>query len=137
MKIKSLKAPALIGLFGVLYTLLVGLGTTLFFRHLGALLSFLAPFLGLDAEVGTLLSDIFGQLQTADLTLPLLGILLCLCLSVPILLLGRRHKAAAVVLLLLLLLPLIVGNVWFTTINDIRFDQVLAQLVPLLSSGIL
>ncbi len=137
MKIKSLKTPALIALFGVLYTVLIGLGTTLFFRHLGELLAALAPTLGLDPETGTLLTDIFGQLQTADLTLPLLGILLCLCLSVPILLLGRKHKVAAVLLLLLLLLPLTLGNIWFTTVNDIRFDRVVAQLVPLLSSGIL
>ncbi len=137
MKIKSLKTPAMIGLFGVLYTLLIGLGTTLFFRHLGELLAFLTPVIGLDAETGDLLSGIFGQLKTADLTLPLLGIGLCFLLAVPILFLGRKHRIAAVLLLVLLLLPLVAGNIWFTTVNDIRFDRVLAQLVPLLGSGIL
>ncbi len=137
MRIQSLKTAALIGLFAILYTLLVGLGTTLFFRHLGELLAFLAPTLGLDTETGALLSAIFGQLQTADLDLPLLGIGLSFVLAVPVLCLGRKHKVTAVVLLVLLLVPLVLGNVWFTTVNEIRFDRVIAQLVPLLSSGIL
>ncbi len=157
MHYRSLRYLAALIITGSLYTIYIGLGTVWFFRGLGEILLFLSPYVGLDESTGLMLADIFGQLKTATLELPLEATgVACFLLCGLFLWLEMRKKSLSaadrakpksgwgigrilvtVVILLVLSLPLTGINIWFTDVNEIRFDRVMAQLVPMLESGIL
>ncbi len=157
MRFRSLRYLTALVITGSLYIILVGLASVWFLRGLGEILAKVAPLVGLDSETGDMLAGIFGQLQTAELNLPLeatgvacfllCALLLWLCMqktsknTIP----GTEEKKKGwigrilltTVVLLILALPLTAVNIWFTDVNDIRFDRVMAQLIPMLQSGIL
>ena len=145
-------------LSGAILTILVGMAATWFLRSLGSILASLAPTLGLDEGTAEMLAEIFGQLREASLNLPLeiVGLVCFLFCGLAILLLAGRHapetpaeelgaprkkKTGKIILVcvlgVILFLPLTLVTIWFTEVNDIRFDRVMATLVPLLNSGLL
>lgn len=165
MAIRSLRYIATLMLSGAILTILVGLASVWFLRSLGGILGSLAPTLGLDADTAEMLTEIFDQLKEASLNLPLeiIGLVCFLFCGLAILfLVGRRvpetpaeeikeeietrkiprnKKTGKIVLVcvlgVILFLPLTLVTIWFTEVNDIRFDRVMATLIPLLNSGIL
>ena len=158
MTVRSLRYIATLALSGAILTILVGLAATWFLRSLGSILSSLAPTIGLDEGTAETVVEIFGQLQRASLNLPLeiVGLVCFLFCALAILFLaGRRapetpaeemkapkkKKTGKIILVcvlgVLLFLPLTLVTIWFTEVNDVRFDRVVAMLIPLLNSGIL
>ena len=162
MAIRSLRYMATLLLSGAIFTILVGLASVWFLRSLGTILGSLAPALGLDDGTAGMISEIFGQLKQADLNLPLecTGVACFLLCGLAILFLCGRKKAVpaeenglptapagskirvrrivlVAVLGVVLFLPLTFVTIWFTEVNEIRFDRVIQSLIPLLGSGIL
>ena len=158
MTVRSLRYIATLALSGAILTILVGMASTWFLRSLGSILASLAPVLGLDEGTVETIVEIFGQLQGASLNLPLeiVGLVCYLFCALAILFLAGRHapetpadelkapkkkKTGKIILVcvlgLLLFLPLTLVTIWFTEVNDVRFDRVVAMLIPLLNSGIL
>ena len=158
MTVRSLRYIATLLLSGALLTILVGMASVWFLRSLGAISGSLAPALGLDADAAQTVSEIFGQLRSATLNLPLeiVGLVCFLFCGLAILFLAGRHspetpaaemnvpktkKTGKIVLVcvlgVILFVPLTIVTIWFTEVNDIRFDRVMALLVPLLNAGIL
>lgn len=158
MTVRSLRYIATLALSGAILTILVGMAATWFLRSLGKILGSLAPTLGLDEGTTETVTEIFGQLREASLNLPLeiVGLVCFLFCGLAILFLTGRHvpetpaeemktprkkKTGKIILVcvagVILFLPLTLVTIWFTEVNDIRFDRVMAALVPLLNSGIL
>ena len=158
MTVRSLRYIATLVLSGAILTILVGLTATWFLRSLGSILGSLALALGLDEGTTETVVEIFGQLQEASLNLPLeiVGLVCFLFCALAILFLAGRHapetpaeemkvtkkkKTGKIILVcvlgVILFLPLALVTIWFTEVNDIRFDRVIAMLIPLLNSGIL
>ena len=52
-----------------------------------------------------------------------------------------KKKTGRIVLVaaagVLLFIPLSLATIWFTEVNDIRFDRVIQSLIPLLQAGLL
>lgn len=158
MRVRPLRHIATILLSGAILTFLAGMTSVCFLRNLGGIIGSLAPILGLDADTAQTLSEIFGQLRSASLNLPL-GIVgpICFLFSgfAALFLLGRPSpktsteetstpktiKAGRIVtfcvLGVILFLLLTAVTIWFTEVNDIRFDRVMTRLVSLLDAGIL
>lgn len=158
MHVRSLRHIATILLSGAILTFLVGIASVWFLRNLGGITGSLAPVLGLDADTAQTLSEIFGQLRSASLNLPL-GIVGPMCFLfagfAALFLLGRpspknsteetstpkTKKAGRIVAVCVLgvvfFLLLTAVTVLFTEVNDIRFDRVMTRLVSLLNAGIL
>ena len=158
MTVKPLRYATIVLLSGAILTFLVEMTSVCFLRNLGGIIGSLAPILGLDADTAQTLSEIFGQLRYASLNLPL-GIVgpMCFLFSgfATLFLLGKpspktsteetnipkAKKAgrivAVCVLGVILFLLLTAVTIWFTEVNDIRFDRVMVRLVSLLDAGIL
>ena len=158
MTIRSLRYIATLLLSGAILTILVGMAATWFLRSLGNILGSLAPALGLDEGTAETVAGIFAQLREASLNLPLeiIGLVCFLFCGLAILFLAGRHvpetpaeemkaprkkRTGKIILVcvlgILLFVPLTLVTIWFTEVNDIRFDRVMSTLVPLLNSGIL
>ena len=153
MTVKPLRYIAAPLLSGAILTFLVGIASVCFLRNLGVITGSLAPALGLDADTAQTLSEIFGQLRSASLNLPLeivgpLCFLFCgfaaVFLHFPQTTAGenpKAKKAGRIVMVCLLgvilFLLLTAATIWFTEVNDIRFDRVMTRLVSLLNAGIL
>lgn len=156
MHIRSLRYIATLLLSGALLTILVGMASVWFLRSLGAILASLAPSLGLDAGTADTLSEIFGQLRSAELNLPLecTGVACFIFCALAILFLAgwkkkpdvpgeepvKRKKTGRIVLVcvlgVVLFLPLTIITIWFTEVNDIRFDRVMQSLLPMVQAGL-
>lgn len=155
MRIKPLRYIAVALLSGAILTFLVGIASVCFLRNLGVITGSLAPALGLDADTAQTLSEIFGQLRSASLNLPLeivgpLCFLFCGFAAVflhppkataksestpTVKKAGKIVTVCALGVILFLLLTAV--TIWFTEVNDIRFDRVMTRLVSLLNAGIL
>lgn len=158
MTVKPLRYAAIVLLSGAILTFLVGIASVWFLRNLGGIIGSLAPILGLDADTAQTLSEIFGQLRSASLNLPL-GIIGSMCFLfsgfAALFLLGKpspktsteetstpkTKKAGRIVtvcvLSVIFFVLLTAVTIWFTEVNDIRFDRVMVRLVSLLDAGIL
>ena len=156
MHIRSLRYIATLILSGAILTILVGMASVWFLRNLGSILVSLAPALGLDSGTADMLSEIFGQLKDAELNLPLecTGAACFILCGVAILFLaGRRKKrdlpgeepkpkkktgriVLVCVLSVVLFLPLTLVTIWFTEVNDLRFDRVMLSLLPMVQAGL-
>lgn len=142
MRVKPLQHLAAPVLSGAVITLLVGMASSCFLRNLGVITGSLA--LGLNADTAQTLSDIFGQLQSASLNMPLeitgpVCFLLCglaawFIFRKPA---PKRRIVTVCVLGVILFMLLTAVTIWFTKVNDIRFDRVMIRLVSLLKAGIL
>ena len=156
MHIRSLRYIATLILSGAILTILVGMASVWFLRNLGSLLVSLAPALGLDSGTADMLSEIFGQLKDAELNLPLecTGAACFILCGVAILFLAGRRKnrdlpgeepkpkkktgriVLVCVLGVVLFLPLTLVTIWFTEVNDLRFDRVMLSLLPMVQAGL-
>ena len=153
MRVKSLRFCVALLLSGSVLTFIVGIASVCFLRNLGWITGSLAPILGLNADTAQTLSEIFGQLRSASLSLPLeiLGVLCLLFCGFAIIVLhfpnidakeySKAKKVGKIVLVcvlgVILFLLLTAVTIWLTEVNDIRFDRVMVRLVSLLKSGIL
>ncbi len=156
MHIRSLRYIATLILSGAILTILVGMASVWFLRNLGSLLVSLAPALGLDSGTADMLSEIFGQLKDAELNLPLecTGVACFILCGLAILFLAGRRKnrdlpceepkpkkktgriVLVCVLGVVLFLPLTLVTIWFTEVNDLRFDRVMLSLLPMVQAGL-
>lgn len=156
MHIRSLRYIATLILSGAILTILVGMASVWFLRNLGSLLVSLAPALGLDSGTADMLSEIFGQLKDAELNLPLecTGVACFILCGLAILFLAGHRKnrdlpgeepkpkkktgriVLVCVLGVVLFLPLTLVTIWFTEVNDLRFDRVMLSLLPMVQAGL-
>lgn len=153
MRDRSLRYIAMPLLSGAGLTLLVGMTSACFLRNLGWIIGSLAPTLGLDADTAQTLSEIFVQLRSASLNLPLAfaGTMCFLFSGLAVIFLlfpktdaketPKAKKAGRIVTVCVLgvifFLLLTAATIWFTEVNDIRFDRVMVRLVSLLKAGVL
>lgn len=153
MRVRSLRYIVATLLSGAILTLLAGMASVCFLRNMGWIIGSFAPMLGLAADTAQTLSEIFGQLRSASLNLPLAitGTMCFLFSGLAVIFLhfpkttaGENPKAriagriVTVCLLgVILFLLLTAATIWFTEVNDIRFGKVMVNLVALLKAGIL
>lgn len=140
----SVRFFATLLLSGAILTILLGLASVWFLRDLGEIIGHIGISLGLSADTANTLSAIFAQLKTASLNLPLeiMGLFCFLYCGLSIVYIhagGSIWKRRLLVILVgvLLFLPLTVTTIWFTDVNDIRFDHVITSLRPLFDAGVL
>ena len=113
----------------ILFTITILL-VSIFIRNLDGILHLA---MGQDGES---YAAIFGQLQDAELTLPIIVILLLSVLFA--ILISRTQKIVPALLLgLVAVIILFVVSLWFTNVNSIRFGTVLLFLLNALRYGIL
>lgn len=145
MTVKPLRHIAVILLSGAFFTLLIWTASVCFLRNLGGIIGSLAPVFGLDTDTSRTFSEIFGQLRSAMLDLPM-GIAGSVCLLfsgfAAAFLSGKPSPKAGrivtvCVLGVMIFLLLTAVTIWFTEVNDIRFGKVMTSLVSLLNAGIL
>lgn len=136
---------------GAIATVLIGIAVVVFLRSIGDLITLLGPVFGMKEKDAAQYAAIFDQLKHASLDLPLLLTgALCLPLgmlsaritrgpvSAEALPTCRAGRILAVVLLwLVLALPLFTLTLWFTEVNDIRFDRVMLVLINALQHDVL
>lgn len=140
----SVRFFATLLLSGAILTILLGLVSVWFLRNLGGILGALSPSFGLPTDTAETLSAIFDQLKTASLDLPLeiMGLFCFLYCGLSIVFIHAggslwKRRIGVTLVGILLFLPLAIVTVWFTDVNDIRFDHVITSLRPLLDSGVL
>ena len=124
-------------IFALLLVLLASVAAVLVLRNLGAILSALLPSDGGDMDFGR----IFAQTKDASITPHLL---LPLILSVPLVWLFAKRPLSHrtvwlrvlvwVALLLVCLLGAFLSALMLTHVNDIRFCDLLAALLPVLGA---
>ncbi len=142
MTVRPLRYIITMLLSGAILTFLVGIASVLFLRNLGDITGSLGHMLGLDAGTAQTLSEIFDQLRSASLHLPLeiVGVVCCLFCGL-VTVSPKTKKAGRIVTVCILgiifFLLLTAVTVWFTEVNGIRFDRVMVRLVSLLKAGIL
>lgn len=153
MRVRSLRYIVATLLPGAILTLLVGMASVCFLRNMGWIIGSFAPMLGLTADTAQTLSEIFGQLRSASLNLPLafagtmcflfsgLSAVYLLFSNPPAEETPKAKKAGRIVTVCVLgvifFLLLTAATIWFTEVNDIRFDRVMVRLVSLLKAGVL
>ena len=153
MHIRFLRHIAVPLLSGAILTFSVGIASACFLQNLGWIIGSFAPMLGLAADTAQTLSEIFAQLRSASLNLPLAitGAMCFLFSGLAVIFLhfpkttagenpkakkGRRIVTVCVLGVVFFLL-LTAATIWFTEVNDIRFGKVMVKLVSLLKAGIL
>lgn len=140
----SVRFFATLLLSGAILTILLGLASVWFLRNLGEILGALSPSFGLPTDTAETLSAIFAQLKIASLDLPLeiMGLFCFLYCGLSIVYIHAgtspwKRRLLVILVGILLFLPLFAVTVWFTDVNDIRFDHVITSLRPLLDAGVL
>lgn len=147
MKITISKRMLSILIAGVMLSIVLGLGSSLFIHSMGDILSGAEGLLGEDADT---FGQIFNQLKTAEVELPsIMLLILCLLETAGVLRFVRGKKEGnlsrkkrilrgiGIALPALIgLLLIVVTTLWFTDVNGIRFGTVVKFLYDALQHGV-
>ncbi len=147
MKIIISKQMLGVFLIGVILSIVLGLGSSLFIHSMGDILSGAEGLLGKDANT---FGQIFNQLKTADVELPsILLLILCLLETAGVLRFirgkkeGNLSKKSRILRGIGIALPALIGlllivviTLWFTDVNGIRFGTVMKFLYDALQHGV-